>query len=228
MNSILLQPSNKLYLKDPQSTDLGKKIILHSIELISQLGFEAFTFKKLSKEIESTEASVYRYFENKHRLLVYLLAWYWEWLDYKIRFETHFIEDPTEKLDKILMIITEQKCPDDTFPEINETALNQIVISESDKTYLTKHVDADNKQGIFKGYESLCREISELIETINPNFGYSSALISTALEAAHHQIFFAEHLPSLTEVSQYDDPYEANYQFLRTMIFNTINVKHEQ
>lgn len=228
MNSILLQPSNKLYLKDPQSTDLGKKIILHSVELISQLGFETFTFKKLSQKIESSEASVYRYFENKHRLLVYLIAWYWEWLDYKIRFETHFIKDPAHKLDRILKIITEQKCPDDTFPEVNEAALNQIVISESDKTFLTKHVDADNKEGIFKGYESLCGEIAELIEIINPDYLYASALISTALEAAHQQIFFAEHLPTLTEVSQYDDPYQANYHFLKTMIFNTIEKQHEQ
>ena len=35
-----------LYLKDPDSTELGKKIISKSIELIESLGFEAFTFKK--------------------------------------------------------------------------------------------------------------------------------------------------------------------------------------
>ncbi|MEQ8470955.1 MAG: TetR/AcrR family transcriptional regulator [Marinoscillum sp.] len=222
MSNIILQPSTKLFLKDPQSSELGKNIVLHSIELISKLGFEDFTFKKLSVVINSTEASIYRYFENKHRVLVYLIAWYWEWLDYKIRFETHFIDKPEVKLDRIIKILAEQKCPDETFPDINELALNKIVISESDKTYLTKHVDADNKEGVFKGYESLCKEIAQIIEQINPDFQFAKALISTLLEAAHQQLFFSQHLPSLTEISHFDDPYDANYRFLKTMIFNTI------
>ena len=80
MSVISIQLGNNLYCKDPQSTELGKKIVLHSIKLISELGFEAFTFRKLSMQIDSTEASIYRYFDNKHRLLVYLIAWYWAWM----------------------------------------------------------------------------------------------------------------------------------------------------
>ena len=60
--------NERLYLRDPQATDLGKKIIKHSILLIDEIGFEAFTFKKLASRMSSTEASVYRYFENKHML----------------------------------------------------------------------------------------------------------------------------------------------------------------
>ena len=58
-----------LYVKEPQDSELGRKIIKHSILLIDKLGFESFTFKKLANEIQSTEASIYRYFENKHLLL---------------------------------------------------------------------------------------------------------------------------------------------------------------
>ena len=76
---IQMQLNEKLYLRDPQDTKLGRKIIRHSILLIDEIGFEQFNFKKLAERIESTEASVYRYFENKHLLLVYLLCWYWEW-----------------------------------------------------------------------------------------------------------------------------------------------------
>ena len=36
--------------------------------MINELGFEAFTFKKLGINIESPESSIYRYFENKHTL----------------------------------------------------------------------------------------------------------------------------------------------------------------
>ena len=60
-----LQLNPSLYLRDPQASDLGQRIISESIHLIDEIGFEAFTFKKLSIRIHSTEASIYRYFENK-------------------------------------------------------------------------------------------------------------------------------------------------------------------
>ena len=96
--SLLL--SQKLCLRDPNQTELGQKILNHSILLIDELGFEGFTFKKLAKAIGSTEASVYRYFENKHKLLVYLVAWYWAWLDYTIDYQIHNIEDPRRRSGK--------------------------------------------------------------------------------------------------------------------------------
>lgn len=223
MAVLQLQLSAKLFLKDPQGTDLGKKIVQTSVQMIAKLGFEAFTFKKLSMEIESTEASVYRYFENKHRLLTYLITWYWAWMEYRISYETYNITDPKTKLDRVLSIITEEKEQDPNFPNIDERALQKIVIAESDKTYLTHNVDEDNKEGLFKGYKSLCHCISQLIKEINPDFPYAHALVSTALEAANQQIFFAVHLPSLTELSQASDPFKANYRFLKSLVFNTIN-----
>ena len=62
----------KIYVKDPESSDLGKRIVEHSILLINDIGFDSFTFKKLGKIIGSNESSIYRYFENKHKLLIYL------------------------------------------------------------------------------------------------------------------------------------------------------------
>lgn len=64
--------NEKLYNKDPESSDLGKSIIKHSIELLDELGYEQFTFKKLGEVIKSNESSIYRYFESKHNLLIYL------------------------------------------------------------------------------------------------------------------------------------------------------------
>ena len=214
--------NDNLSSKDPQSTELGQKIIKYSIELIDQLGFEGFTFKKLSIEIESTEASIYRYFDNKHRLLIYLTNWYWAWLDYSIEFETHHLKNPGEKLDIAIKLVTQKKIQDDAFPDIDEEALSRIVISESDKIYLTKQVDEDNKEGLFSGYKSLCKKIAQFVKDINPDYPHPHALITTALEAANQQVFFAEHLPSLTELSQSKDPFEGNYLFIREFIFNTI------
>jgi len=76
--------NEKLFLRNPQLTDLGRKILLHSIQLIHKNGFESFTFKKLAEDIGTTEAGIYRYFENKHRLLIYITAWYWSWLEYRV------------------------------------------------------------------------------------------------------------------------------------------------
>lgn len=222
MTVLQIQLSEKLFLKDPQSTELGKRIIQNSIALIDKIGFEAFTFKKLSIEMESTEASIYRYFENKHRLLLYMITWYWSWLEYKIEFETNNVPNPKIKLETALRIISLKKDQDLAFPDIDESALQRIVISESDKVYLTKQVDSDNEVGLFKGYKTLCNKISALVKEINPNYPYPQALISTALEASNQQIFFAEHLPSLTESSEEEDPFESNFKFLKSLVFNSI------
>jgi AcrR family transcriptional regulator len=225
MTALQIKLNDILYLKDPQSTELGQKIIRESISMIDELGFEAFTFKKLSGNIDSTEASIYRYFENKHRLLVYLITWYWTWLEYKIAFETNNINDIVAKLETALKIISQKKEQDKAFPDVNEPALQRIVISESDKVYLTKRVDKDNKVGLFNGYKSLCHQISELVIAINPAYLYPHSLISTALEAANQQIFFANHLPSLTESSKAEDVFAHNFQFLKSLVFDAIKVK---
>ena len=36
----------KIYVKDPESSGLGKRIVEHSILMINEVGFEAFTFKR--------------------------------------------------------------------------------------------------------------------------------------------------------------------------------------
>ena len=45
MTVLQLQLRGNLYAKDPQSTDLGLRILSKGIELIDKLGFEAFTVR---------------------------------------------------------------------------------------------------------------------------------------------------------------------------------------
>ena len=222
---ISLTIKENYFLRDPQHTDLGIKIINQSIKMIDKLGFEQFTFKKLAKEINSTEASIYRYFENKHKLLMYLIAWYWKWLEYLIDYRTNNIEDAERKLSIALKTISEEVTFDPTFANIDEAALHRIVVSESNKTYLTKHVDEDNKEGLFRGYKDLCRFIANIIREYNPKYPYPHTLISTALEASHQQEFFAQHLPSLTEVKR-DDPnmHEKIFSYLQHLVMSAIRV----
>ena len=51
LSNFKIDITDKLYLKDPQSSDLGKRIIENSIKLIDDIGFEGFTFKKLGQQI---------------------------------------------------------------------------------------------------------------------------------------------------------------------------------
>ena len=192
--------SSCLYLRDPEQTELGRSIITNSVILIDKLGFEEFTFKKLAQHIGSTEASIYRYFENKHKLLVYLVSWFWAWLEYRIDFSINNITSPRKKLDIIIQIIAESSKDDPTTPHIDEGILHRIVISEAAKVYLTKHVDEEHKEGFFANYSSLCRKISSVIEEVKPSYPYPRALASNLIETAQEQSFFSAHLPSLTEV----------------------------
>ncbi len=222
MATLIFKLNEHLYLRDPQHTSLGQKIIQVSVELIDRLGFEQFTFKKLAVEIGSTEASVYRYFENKHRLLHYLIAWYWSWIEYRIDFLTGTMKDPKEKLKAFIYLIAEEKKYDPNFEFVDEEALYRIVVSELDKTYLTRWVDDDNKVGLFGGFKSLCKKIAVWVNEVNPDYPYPNSLVSTLLLASNQQIFFAEHLPSLSNIKKNKSTHNQLAHFLQTTLFNTI------
>lgn len=217
--------NTKLYLRDPQQTELGRNIISHSIRLIDQLGFEEFTFKKLAVVINSTEASVYRYFENKHNLLVYLVSWYWAWLEYRIDFSTNNITSPQQKLDIIIRIIAESSQDDPNIAHIEEGILHRIVISEAAKVYLTKHVDKENKEGYFANYNSLCKKIASVISELNPSYSYPRALASNLIETAQEQCFFSEHLPSLTEIKASRN-HKGIQEFLKHIAYSVLGTGH--
>lgn len=220
MVSLSIRLNASLYLKDPQQSALGWKIITEGIQLIDKLGFENFTFKKLAEEIGSTEASVYRYFENKHRLLLYLIDWYWTWLEYQFDYFTTNIHEPEEKLKIYLNLLTSEKKSDLYSNGIDGQALNRIMMAEFEKTYLTKQVDQDNREGVFLPFKSVCKKIAALIRQINPAFPYPHALVSTLILSANHQLFYAEHLPSLTEI-QFNP--KKHYQQLNEFINLLVN-----
>ena len=95
---VALQPDERLFVKDPMSSALGEDIIEHAILMLDLLGYEAFTFRKLAERIGTTEASVYRYFRSKHRLLLYLTAWYWSWMEYRLQLATANVPSAEERL----------------------------------------------------------------------------------------------------------------------------------
>lgn len=218
---VQIKMNEELYLRNPEGSELGKKIIENSIVLIHRNGFEAFTFKKLAEEINSTEASVYRYFENKHRLLIYIVAWYWNWLRFQIIYETNNIVDPEIKLKKIIKLLASTVEDDDTTIYINESLLHQIVISEGSKVYLTKHVEDDNKHHFFKPYKELCAMVGDVILEYNKEYKYPKSLATTIIEMAHFQNYFMVHLPLLTDFSENKNTADI-ISFLEDLVFTRI------
>ena len=219
---IKIRVSEKLYLRDPDESSLGRSIVTDSIILIDKMGFESFTFRKLAERINSTEASIYRYFENKHKLLIYLLSWYWNWVEYRLVFATNNIASGEEKIRiAIKMLASPVSEEDPNLAHVNEVALHNIVIAESAKAYLTKEVDKENKEGSFSSYKALCLRIVEFVKEINPGYEYPASLVSTVIEGAHHQKFFSEHLPSLSDAPKNDN--EVITKFLTNMVFKTLS-----
>ncbi len=216
-----IKMNEALFLRNPEGSELGKNILKHSIELIHKTGFEAFTFKKLAEDIGSTEAGVYRYFENKHKLLVYLAAWYWGWLEFQISFHTNNIKDPAIRLKRVIKLLATAVEDDEQTSHINESLLHQIIISEGSKAYLTKQVGEDNKQQFFKPYKDLCAVVSNIILECNPKYKYPKSLASTIIEMAHFQNFFMNNLPSLTDFGKTKEESEIN-SFLNDLVFNSL------
>ncbi len=197
---VRILPASELFIRDPQDTDLGRRILAASIRLMDELGLEAFTFKKLAAELGSAEASVYRYFSNKHQLLLYLVSWYWDWVHHLVNQAIAGKIEPEERLKAAIGALTRPFVDNPGVPYINERKLHQLVISEGSKAYHTKSVDQENNKGLFHGYKSLNDEISTLLLRINPGFPYPRTLATSLFEMAHNHPYFAEHLPRLTDL----------------------------
>lgn len=202
MNSILanlkIQVNEKIYVKDPETSVLGKKIIQQSIILIDEVGFEDFTFKKLGERIGSNESSIYRYFESKHKLMLYLSCWYWGWIEYKIVFATTNVSSPIEKLNKAVKVVTVKNIDESTFVHINESILNNIIIVEFTKNLITKEIDQENKEGFFLVYKRVINRLIDFIEEVNPDYVFAKSLASSIVEGSLHQHFLKDHLKTIT------------------------------
>ena len=204
-----------LALKNPLESKLGRKIISNSIILIDEIGFEAFTFRKLAKKMESNETSLYRYFENKHLLLLYLVVWYWNWVSYLIDYNTKNITDPHQKLDLIIENFVDATKENPSVDFVNEKFLHRIIIAESAKAYHTKNIDEENKHGFYLSFKTLIQKVADVILEIDPKFPYSHSLASNLFEMANNEIYFAEHLPRLTDVKVKNGNYDEVIELLK-------------
>lgn len=224
--SAIAKSKKKLFLKDPETTDLGKRIIENSIKLIDELGFDSFNFKKLASAIDSTEASIYRYFENKNKLLFYLISWYWSWVKYNIDYKTHNLKNPVEKLRIVVKVLVNSLQDDPETQYVDEEVLARIVITESSKAYMTKHVEEDFQDGLFEAYKELSNKVSEIIISINPSYKTPKALALNLIRGTHTQMYFMQHLPDLTDIELLNDENQQGIEiFLEDLLFSILKTK---
>ncbi|TXD79778.1 TetR/AcrR family transcriptional regulator [Algoriphagus ratkowskyi] len=200
VNNMKMEVHDNLYLKEPFSSELGVSIVQNGAVLIQDLGMESFTFKKLAVSVGVTEAAVYRYFENKHMLLLYLTAWYWAWMEVNYVYSTANLESSKARLSIAMRLIVNGPVFTKNV-HINPADLRNIVVNESLKGYLTKTVDEEHENGIFAQVYSFGERISELIFEINPAYPYPKTLAYTIMESSLLHAFNAKHLPNMTEQS---------------------------
>ncbi|TNJ43524.1 TetR/AcrR family transcriptional regulator [Tamlana fucoidanivorans] len=220
LSNLKIAVPEKIFVKDPESSKLGKRIIEYSISLIDELGFESFTFKKLGQAIDSNESSIYRYFESKHKLLLYLSSWYWAWIEYQLVFETHNITNPKEKLLKAIDVVCRTTQEDSKYSHINEVILNRIIINENSKSFLTKEVDQENKDGYFVIYKRVVNRLTDMISEANVTYNYPSSLATTIIEGGLHQHFLKDHFSSITNCKEDT----LTVSFFIHLALNTLNI----
>ena len=75
------------------------------------------------------------------------------------------------------------------------------MVNENSKSFLTKDVDEENKQGFYLSYKSLIQKVADVILEINDKFPYPHSFANNLFEMANNHIYFAKHLPKLTDVS---------------------------
>lgn len=217
-----IRPNEKLALRDPESSDLGRKIVRQGLMLMHKIGYEHFTFRKLATEIDTKEASVYRYFENKHRFLLYLLTWHWNILEYTVIVSLRNLDDPAEKIRTLIRIVANDFSDWDDETGLDRNALHGIAMAESSKVYLIKEVDEVNREQLFKPYKDLCGRIAGLFSEYAPGYPFSRSLSSTMLEMSQLQPYFAQHLPALTDIGK-DGDHEKLIRFLENLVFSVLD-----
>ena len=140
---------------------------------------------------------------------------YWNWVSFLIGYNTKNIDDPNRKLDLIIDNIVDATKENPSVDFVNEKVLHRIMITESSKAYHTKSVDEENKEGFYLGYTSLIQKIADVILEIDEKFPYPHSFASNLFEMANNEIYFAEHLPRLSDIKVKNQNYDQVAKLLK-------------
>ena len=135
-------------------------------------------------------------------------------------FETHSISNNKLKLSRAIDIVCRTINEDNNFSHINEVKLNAIIINENSKSFLTKEVDQENKDGYFIIYKRIVKRLGDMIQNAQPNYPFATSLASTILEGSLHQHFLKDHFPSITDCKKNVSPSD----FFINLTVNTLKI----
>ncbi|MBK9175155.1 MAG: TetR/AcrR family transcriptional regulator [Flavobacteriales bacterium] len=197
-----LDPS--LTLRDP-SSPMGRRILQEGLDLMNELGLEAFTFKKLAERIGCTEVTVYHYFANKQRLLQYYFQLYWLWLGILGQQSGKAAKNPLDRLHGTIRVLSGLWPGEVLATQLEPSALRKLVINEGSKSFMHKNVDSDNELKLFKPYKDLCAQVASELKACSPRLKSPRSFATTLVEMAHSLEFAMLHLPALTELSEKKD-----------------------
>lgn len=196
-----LIPDPTLHLRDPGTSAVGERILSEGLVLMNELGLEVFTFKKLTERAECTEATIYKYFPNKQRLLQYYFQLYWMWLDTHCQQEGRSLSDPWERVQGDIRSLCGLWAKDAMAAQLDPVVLRALVLVEGSKSFLHRNVDEDNKLKLFQPYKDLCAHIATELKACDRKCKQPHTFATTLIEMAHSLEFAMEHLPALTELS---------------------------
>ena len=195
-NIIDVQVPENLYIKNPRESRVGKDILAHGAAMIAKCGIEAFNFLKLASECQCTEATIYRYFENKHKLLLYYLNLFWGWQEYFMVMRTHSVEEPGKRLKEVVSVLSHPEIPSNTDPAYGANIV-EIATSEGVKIHLSREVGAEITDGSMFVYYRLLKRISKFISDKKPKHKYPDTLAITIIDAALQTKFYQDRYPGL-------------------------------
>lgn len=204
MNKILAQINFSiapcLFAKNPIGSEIGQEILRKSSHLIQRDGIDQFTFKKLAIEMGSTESTIYRYFENKHQLLLYLSSWYWNLLEVKLAFITSNVSSASERLDLALQFLAHPINELSATSFLDENLLHQIVIRDATKSINALGMGAKKNAEYLEAYINLVKRLTDIIHKVNPRYKYPSALAISLIETSHFQTHLQTILPGISDL----------------------------
>jgi AcrR family transcriptional regulator len=217
---LLFKPDAALSLREPTATELGRSVLVEGLALLNELGLEAFTFRKLAARAGCTEVSIYKYFANKQRLLQYHFQLYWLWLLQVGAQEVVMAGDARAALRRVVDVLCGLWPGDLPALQVDPASLRRLVIAEGMKSYMHKHVDDDNARLLFKPYKDLSAFVADRLVACRPGLAMPRSFATTLVEMAHSLPFAMEHLPSLTELSDTQDPGAlAAHLYERTIVY---------
>ena len=148
-----------------------------------------------------TEASVYRYFENKHMLLVYLCSWYWDYLNYLIEIDTRNFSNPEKKLRIEIKTIVNSSSAQSPTDFIDQSKLHIVIAEHFFKAMFNITTSVTAKENLFANYRNLNYNLTSIVKEFNPKFKYPCAMASTIIKMSIDHSYYADQICSLTEIT---------------------------